>query len=233
MSGEETTTETTEAGRGLNQETEETTVTSDVDQTTENTGETTENVTETTETETETKDETGAFGAPEAYDFKGLNLPEGYTIDEELAAKFAPIGKELNLSQESANKLANLLVQSQQKMLSSVSQQFAEYKKQEQEAVNLGYEKLLNEDKEISGGGDEAKRNAYLDVADVGYNNFATPALKSVLSKLHLDYHPDVIKLFHRLGKLCGSDKIIQSNKPVSATQNTADLIYGQKTEAE
>lgn len=172
----------------------------------------------------------GAYGAPENYDFKGLQLPEGFQIDEALAAKFAPIGKELNLSQQSANKLANLLVEIQQEQLADAPNKIAEYKKQEQEAVRLSYEKLLNTDKEI-GGGDKAKMNAYLDVADVGYNAFATPELKNVLQDLHLDYHPAVIKLFHRLGKLCGNDNITKTNIPVGAKQNAADILYGNNSE--
>lgn len=175
-------------------------------------------------------DDNGAYGAPESYDFKGLQLPEGFQIDEALAAKFAPIGKELNLSQQSANKLANLLVEIQQEQLADAPNKIAEYKKQEQEAVKLSYEKLLNTDKEI-GGGDKAKMNAFLDVADVGYNAFATPELKNVLSELHLDYHPAVIKLFHRLGKLCGTDSITKTNAPTGVKQNAADILYGNNSE--
>jgi len=172
----------------------------------------------------------GAYGAPENYDFKDLQMPEGFQIDEALAAKFAPIGKELNLSQQSANKLANLLVEIQQEQLADAPNKIAEYRKQEQEAVKLSYEKLLNTDKEI-GGGDKAKMNAYLDVADVGYNSFATPELKNVLSELHLDYHPAVIKLFHRLGKLCGNDSISKTNAPTGTKQNAADILYGNNSQ--
>lgn len=174
--------------------------------------------------------EDGAYGAPENYDFKGLQLPEGFQIDEALAAKFAPIGKELNLSQQAANKLANLLVEVQQEQMADAPNKIAEYKRQEKEAVRLSYEKLLNTDKEI-GGGDKTKMNAYLDVADVGYNSFATPELKSVLSDLHLDYHPAVIKLFYRLGKLCGNDSITRTNAPTGTKQNAADILYGGSEE--
>jgi len=192
-----------------------------------------------TDAQTQTEDETttndvadtnseGAYGAPENYDFKDLKLPEGIQIDENLAAKFAPIGKELNLSQQSANKLANLLVEIQQEQLADAPNKIAEYKRQEKEAVKLSYEKLLNTDKEI-GAGDAVKMNAFLDVADKGYNAFATPELKAVLQDLHLDYHPAVIKLFHKLGSLTGNDKITQINAPVGTKQSAADILYGSK----
>jgi len=178
------------------------------------------------------EDANDAFGAPENYDFKDVSLPEGFQIDNELAAKFAPLGKELNLSQQSANKLANLLVEYQQQQLASVNEKFADYKKQEEQAIQLSYEKLLNTDKEI-GGGNAAKMNAFIDVADVGYNSFASDELKSVLHKLHLDYHPAVIKHFHRLGKLCGNDSITKTGSPSGVKQDAADILYAASSKSE
>ena len=163
---------------------------------------------------------------PETYDFKDLKMPEGIQLDEELAKEFTPIGKELNLTQQQANKLAECLANYQKKQLDSAPDKLAEYKKQESEATKLRYEKMLNTDKEI-GGGDSAKMNAYLDTADIGYSNFASPELKGVFKELHLDYHPEVIKLFHKLGKLCGNDSITKAKAPVGTQQSAADILYG------
>ena len=163
--------------------------------------------------------------APENYDFTNLKLPDGFKIDEKLLEKFTPVGKKLNLSQEQANELANLLVTFQQEQLADAPNKIAEYKKQEKAATKLSYEKLLNEDEEI-GKGDKTKMNAYLDVADIGYKNFATDELKGVLQELSLDYHPAVIKLFHKLGELCGNDKILNANKPTGIKLDPAEILY-------
>ena len=172
------------------------------------------------------QDEGGSdfYGAPETYDFKDVQLPEGYQINEALAADFAPLGKELNLSQQSANKLAEFLIKYQQSQ--TTPEKIAEFKKQEQAATKLSYEKMLNEDKEI-GGGDEAKRNAYIDVADVGYNSFASDELKTLLHSLSLDFHPAVIKHFHRLGKLCGNDYPTKTNAPIKQQETAAQILFG------
>lgn len=167
------------------------------------------------------------LGSPETYDFKDVQLPEGFKIDDVLAEKFAPIGKKLNLSQQGANELANLLVDFQQSQMANANEKIAEYEKQKAAATKLSYEKMLNTDKEI-GGGDITKMNAYLDVADVGYNSFASSELKQVLAQFNLDYHPAVIKHFHRLGKMCGNDKILSTGKPTVST-NPADILYGSK----
>lgn len=172
----------------------------------------------------------GIYGAPEVYDFKDLKMPEGFILDKDLAAKFEPLGKELNLSQQSANKLANLLVEYQQKEVESANEKIAEYKKQESALIKANYEKMLNEDEEI-GGGNQTKMNAYIDVADVGYKEFASAELKAVLQELHLDYHPAVIKHFHRLAQLTGNDKITKTGSPAGVKQDIADIIYGSKSE--
>jgi len=176
--------------------------------------------------------DSGVYGAPESYDFKDVTLPEGWEFDNELAEKFAPIGKELNLSQESANKLVNLYIQAQQNNAAKYGEQFAELKKQESNATLLNYEALLNKDVEI-GGGDKAKMNAYLDVADKGYSKFASPELQQVLQELHLDYHPAVIKHFHALAALTGNDTITKPNAPTGSGLSAAEILYGSNGSSE
>ncbi len=168
----------------------------------------------------------GVYGSPESYDFKDIQLPEGFEFDNELASKFAPIGKELNLSQQSANKLVNLYIQAQQSNAAKFSEQFAEYKKQESNATLLNYEALLNKDVEI-GGGDATKMNAYLDVADKGYSKFASPELMQILQETHLDYHPAVIKHFHALAALTGNDSVMKPNAPAGSGLSAAEILYG------
>lgn len=68
----------------------------------------TETVPSETPPTTETKppeekpDDTAETGAPEAYEFKA---PEGFVIDEDLVKEVTPIFKELNLTNEQAQKL--------------------------------------------------------------------------------------------------------------------------------
>lgn len=185
------------------------------------------NETPQTETNKENTQNADSSNVPENYDFKNLKMPDGFQFDEALAEKFAPVGKEIGLSQEQANKLANLFIEYQQAQLEDAPNKIAEFKRQEKEATKISYEKLLNDDKEISCNGDKAKMNAYLDVADIGYSNFATDELKGVFQELSLNYHPAVIKLFHRLGKLCGNDSISKTNSPVSAEKSAAEILYG------
>ena len=173
----------------------------------------------------EDKTENALYGAPENYDFKGIELPEGIKFDENLATKFDPIAKELNLSQEGANKLVNMLIEHQQGQLQNANEQIAEYERQKQEAQVIEYSKMLNSDKEI--GTDDETRNAYIDIADRGYKAFASKELQKTIESQGLNYHPAFIKFFHRLGKLCGEDKITKTATPVQQKQTPAEILYG------
>lgn len=167
--------------------------------------------------------------APETYDFKDIELPEGIQFDNALASKFEPVAKELNLTQEDANKLVNMLVEHQKEQLGNQEEIIAQFKKQELEATKIEYQRLLETDKEISGKGKE-QYEAYLNLADKGYGAFASDELQNVISQYGLDYHPAVIKHFYRLGKLCGQDSVQNSQTPVEK-QNPADILYGNSNQ--
>ncbi len=167
------------------------------------------------------------IGAPENYDFKNLNLPEGIQFDNALAEKFATVGKKLNLSQDAANELVNMLVEHQKGQLGNQEQLIAEFKRQELETTKIEYQKLLNSDNEI--GSNKEAKEAYLDVADKGYSAFASKELQDVLAGLGLDYHPSVIKHFHKLGELCGNDSIQKPSMPVGSKQSAAEILYGER----
>jgi hypothetical protein len=95
---------------------------------------------------------------------------------------------------------------------------------QVQQAKVAQYQQALNTDKEI-GNGDRSKMNAYLDVADKGYTAFATDEVKQALAEVGLNYHPAIVKMFHRIGELVGDDKIYGTRSPV-ASQDPADILY-------
>lgn len=172
------------------------------------------------------QDNNDLYGAPESYDFKNLELPEGVQYNEEYGNKFASVAKELNLSQKSANKLINVYVDILKSQSENVPEALKEIKKQQVEADVAEWDKLLNQDTEI-GNGNEEKINQYMDKANIGYKAFASEGLKKVLSERGLTHNPDVIKLFYKLSDLTGEDGIIfGSNKEKDLTP--AQILYGK-----
>lgn len=162
--------------------------------------------------------------APENYDFKDVQLPEGMSFDEELLNEFTPLLKEDNLSQEQANRYMQLAVRLVEKQSNNLIEQF----KQAQSATIAQYQNALNQDKEIYGA-DTKQTDLYLDVADKGYNFFSEET-RAELNKYGLNYCPALIKDMKKLGDLFKNDTIPQGGKPVATEQTPAQILYGNNS---
>lgn len=163
------------------------------------------------------------YGAPENYDYKDIKLPEGYEYDKDMLKEFDALNKETNLSQAQANKYMEFGLKLAQKQAGNIPAIL----KQVQQAKVTQYKQALNTDKEM-GGGDKNKMNAYLDVAEKGYSAFASDDVKAALADAGLNYHPAVIKMFHKIGELVGDDHIFSANKPMGTNNSDpAEILYG------
>lgn len=170
------------------------------------------------------KDEQPQTVAPENYDFKDVQLPEGMTFDEELLNEFTPLLKEDNLTQDQANRYMQLAVRLVEKQSNNLIEQF----KQAQSATIAQYQNALNQDKEIYGA-DAKQTDLYLDVADKGYNFFSEET-RAELNKYGLNYCPALIKDMKKLGDLFKNDTIPQGGKPVATEQTPAQILYGNNS---
>lgn len=160
-------------------------------------------------------------GAPESYDYAEVTMPEGMTLDQEILDEFNPIAKKFNLSQKAGDELMGLAVKLVHKQATGLVNGI----KEAQEAETAQYKMLLDNDKEI--GENKAARDAYLDVADIGFNAVAPASVKEVLATKGLTYHPDIIKMFHSIGQLCQDDKLPNVNMPTGKDSNPAEVLYG------
>lgn len=167
-------------------------------------------------------DDSGIYGAPEVYDYKEIKLPEGFEYDQGMLKEFNALNKQTNLSQAQANKYMEFGLKLAQKQNGNIPAIL----KQVQQAKITQFQQALNTDKEI-GGGDKAKMNAYLDMADKGYTAFANDEVKAALAEAGLNYHPAIVKMFHRIGELVGDDKIFNSKNPSAAPADNATILYG------
>ena len=166
-------------------------------------------------------DDKGIYGAPEIYDYKDVKIPEALEYDKDMLKEFDALNKETNLSQAQANKYMEFGLRLAQKH----SAELPKLLQQAQQAKIAQFKQALNTDAEICGG-DKAKMNAYLDTADKGFDAFANDEVKSALADAGLNYHPAIIKMFHRIGELVGDDKIYKPKVP-SGTNDAATILYG------
>lgn len=158
-------------------------------------------------TEKEQKQE----GAPEKYEFQA---GEGVELDAEALKDFEPVARELNLTNEQAQKL----VDAYPKILAGVQQRQAEA----WQAQTEEWAATVKADKEI--GGD--KLTANLGVAQRALDTFGTPALKEYLNGTGLGNHPELVKAFVKVGKAMSEDGVVTGKE--SGQRSAAEVLYGK-----
>ncbi|HIB8964965.1 TPA: peptidase [Citrobacter freundii] len=151
-------------------------------------------------------------GAPEKYEFKPA---EGQELDTAALEQFEPIARELNLTNEQAQKMVDLYGT---KIMPMVQQQQVEawQKTTEQWAADV------KADKEI--GGDKLTSN--LSAAQRALAQFGTPELKEYLEGTGLGNHPELVKAFVKVGKAMSEDGVVTGKE--SGQRSAAEVLYGK-----
>jgi hypothetical protein len=150
-------------------------------------------------------------GAPEKYEFKPA---EGQELDTSALEQFEPIARELNLTNEQAQKMVDLYGT---KIMPMVQQQQAEAWQKQTE----GWAETVKADKEI--GGD--KLTANLSAAQRALDQFGTPDLKEYLNATGLGNHPDLVKTFVKIGKAMSEDGMVDGSN--QGQRSAAEVLYG------
>ena len=152
-------------------------------------------------------------GAPEKYDFVA---PEGMTLDETAIGKFEPLARELNLTQEQANKLVAL--HAEQAAEGQKTHEAAWTKTQEDWRASIAADKEF--------GGDTLTTTTR--DANLALTKFATPEDVAELQRLGLGNCPPLVKLLVRAGKLMAEDKM-HFGGTTTDLKSDAEVFYGKK----
>ena len=147
-------------------------------------------------------------GAPDNYEFKA---PDGVTLDDAVVGAFAEVAKDLNLPQEQA-----------QKVIDKIAPVLATQATERLKAARTEWVETAKADKEF--GGDKLEEN--LGVAKKALEAFATPELRTLLEDSGLGDHPDVIRLFFRVGKAISEDGVVSGKPGTSAPLSIAQRMY-------
>ena len=152
--------------------------------------------------ESETSESETPEGAPEKYEFNAKVADAPDELDPEVLTAFGEVAKDLDLSQEAA-----------QKVLDKVAPVIQARQAQEVEKVRADWASESQSDKEF--GGENLKAN--LEVAKSSLNAFGTDALKSLLSESGLGNHPEVIRFMYRAGKAISEDSYVGNSQGANA----------------
>lgn len=146
-------------------------------------------------------------GAPDKYEFQA---GEGRQFDDEVIGAFSEVAKELNLSNESA-----------QKVLDKVAPVLESRREAQVAEARAQWAADSKADKEF--GGDKLQEN--LAVAKKARDAFATPALVELLDQSGLGDHPEVIRFFVKAGKAISEDNFVGGGQG-STQPATAQKLY-------
>lgn len=126
-----------------------------------------------------------------AYEF---TLPEGVDLKGEALEELKATAKELGLTQEQAQRVADLGAKQ--------AQGFAAQLVEQQKTLTAEWAEQTTTDKEI--GGDKLPEN--LGVAKKALDTFGSPALKTLLNQSGLGNHPEVVRFMVKAGKAISED---------------------------
>jgi hypothetical protein len=144
-----------------------------------------------------------------AFTFEG-DVDVDATSLEDLKA----LAKDLKLPIDQAQKIADLGQKQAQRWLQAQEQAIQDATAQWVEQVKT--------DKELGG---EAL-NANLATAKTALTRFGSPELTKLLDESRLGNHPEVIRLFHRVGKAIGDDSLVPGGRTTNRPANPAQRLY-------
>ena len=159
-----------------------------------------ENQSETTEAAPET-----------AYEF---TMPEGVEIDPATLGNLTELSKELGLTKEQAQKVADLGAQQAQRWAAAQEQAIND--------VSAQWIDTVKTDREI--GGDRMAEK--LAVAKRALDRFGSPELTQLLDESRLGNHPELIRAFYRAGKAISDDALVPGGRSVRGSNDPASRLY-------
>lgn len=134
---------------------------------------------------------------PETYEY---TMPEGVDLDKAAADEFSTIAKELKLTQEQAQKVAD------------VGAKMAQRRAEEHVRMVEGWIEAVKTDPVV--GGDKLEEN--LAVARGAVDTFGDQELKDLLNTSGIGNHPAVIRAFVKAGKAISQDGFIKGTAKTS-----------------
>jgi hypothetical protein len=143
-----------------------------------------------------------------------LTAPEGALFDQTHLEQFKQTAKELGLTPEAAQKL----VERDNQLLSG----FIDRNKQDWQAQTSKWADEVKADKELGG----EHFNATVTSARAALDRFATPQFKQMLAESGYGNHPELVRLFAKVGAAMKEDRMVSTGAPPAQKKSMAELFY-------
>lgn len=150
--------------------------------------------------------------APESY--QDFTLSEGFTADVEVTGEFKTLAKELNLSQEKAQKLVDLQNKLFSKTTAEMSKRF--------DTIQNEWVNAAKNDPEY--GGKDFDKN--LGLAKKALDQFGNPALNKIIEQTGMGNNPEFIRLLVKVGKTISEDGVMTNGNSTAKETDPAKVLF-------
>jgi len=151
-------------------------------------------------------------GAPEEYDFK---IDENITVNEDMLEEFKALAKKRGYSNEEAQELLNLQIQTEKANHERIQNAF-------DEAVT-GWLEESKKDKTI--GGKDFQKNVGIAVAAV--EHYGGDDVKELLNSSGIGNHPAILRMLVKVGKTLQNDDIMVEGNNRPRKKSLEQNLYG------
>lgn len=171
----------------------------------------------------EGNDTVAAASVPDAYELTVKIDGKDVVMDAALVEQATPIFKGLGFSNEQAQGVAQFYAT---QVLPEVSQVVQQQTLDLLGMSDMGeWAKQIKADKEIGG----ANYEQNLTVIAAGRDAYASKELVALFEQSRLGNHPEVARLFYKLGKSLSEDGVARNEKPAGGEVSAAGILYGQE----
>lgn len=137
-------------------------------------------------------------GAPETYE--DFTIPEGMEVDKDALAKFGPLAKELNLTQEQAQAFVDIYTTRMQDMNEATVEAWTK--------VREGWVTDGKADKEFGG----ANYDTNVATAKKAIEKFGGDSFREALNTTGMGDHPEMIRFLWKVGQAISEDGVLPGN---------------------
>jgi hypothetical protein len=162
-----------------------------------------------------------APAVPEVYE---ISLPEGQAVDAEALELVSPIMKELGLDNEQANKLAGAWPELQAKIAARYAAATEEAQIAELGRLSTQWEAESIADPEI--GGPPEVMGPKMALAAKARDAVASPALRELLTATRMGNHPDVIRMFWKVGTMISEGSFVRGDAAAPRPKENWEKLY-------
>ena len=188
----------------------------------------------------EKSEEEEESGAPDSYE--KFELPEGVEMTDEQFAEVSEFSKSLNLTQEQAQQAVNY----HNEVVSRVVGEVKAQSEQERADMQAEWVNQVKVDKEIGGADMREKLSTALKSLNAFSDNAVDATGKPILDKAGLPVtkiaqalqesgfgdHPEMVRVFYRVGKLISEDSYLSGKAPTGAPKTQAETMYPNQGKA-